>query len=91
MNYRFQNGHLRVVEYLVRQLPVNSVDMVDGAGKTALAVAAEEGHVQIVKLLAQHKADVKKPSSNGETPLLLAARNGHMEVVAFLYERGGLV
>ena len=43
---------------------------------------------QIVKLLARHRADVKKPSSNGETPLLLAARNGHMEVVEFLYERG---
>ena len=46
--------------------------------------------LQIVKLLARHRADLKKPSSNGETPLLLAARNGHMEVVEFLYERGVL-
>ena len=90
MNYLFQNGHLAVVEYLVRQLPVDSIDMVDGSGKTAMAVAAEGGHVEIVKLLEQHRADVKRPSNNGETPLLLAARNGHMEVVAFLYERGTL-
>ena len=68
-----------MVEYLVRQLAVNSVNMVDGSGKTAMAVAAEEGHVEIVKLLENHRADVKRPSSNGETPLLLAARNGHFE------------
>ena len=80
-----------MVEYLVRQLSVDSIDMVDGTGKTSVAVAAEEGHVEIVKLLAKHRADLKKPSSNRETPLLLAARNGHMEVVAFLYERGSLV
>ena len=43
----FQNGHPEVVEYLARQLSVGSIDNVDGGdGKTAVAVAAEGGHLQ---------------------------------------------
>ena len=44
-----------MVEYLVRQLPTDGVDRADSSGKTALAVAAEEGHLDIIRLLTDNK------------------------------------
>ena len=62
------------------------VDKVDDKGCTPLIMAAQNGHMEVVRFLVEEgKADVDKATTDdGSTPLLLAAQKGHTEVVRFL-------
>lgn len=51
---------------------------------TPLMEAASAGHVEIVRLLLQHKAEINAQSSSGNTPLMYACGGGHLEVVKVL-------
>ena len=53
---------------------------------TPLMEAASSGHLEIVKLLISHGADVNAQSSSGNTPLMYACASGHAEVVRALLE-----
>jgi len=55
-------------------------------GWTPLNWAADEGHVDVVRLLLEKGADVAVANSNGWTPLNLAASNGYIDVVRLLLE-----
>jgi len=55
-------------------------------GRTPLALAAQGGHVGVMKLLVARGADVDKPGKYGSTPLYLAAQEGHLEAVEVLLE-----
>ncbi|KAG9401267.1 hypothetical protein AC1031_010026 [Aphanomyces cochlioides] len=57
-----------------------AVDLVCVNGKTALHVASENGHHEIVKLLVR-KANVNLQDNDGCVALHLAAGNGHLQVV----------
>ena len=51
-------------------------------GLTALCVAAERGHIEILDaLLGQPRVDPVLCGENGWTPLMWAARNGHVRCV----------
>jgi ankyrin repeat protein len=56
--------------------------------KTALLLAADEGHADVVQVLLNRKADVNTRNRNGQTPLMLAAAGGHLEVVRALLAHG---
>ena len=58
---------------------------------TPLMEAASVGHVDIVKLLLAHGADVNAQSSSGNTPLMYACAGGHEAVVKALLEGGSNV
>lgn len=62
----------------------------DNAGNTALHEAALNGHLDIVKLLVNHGADVNVQSYEmfKDTPLIDASANAHLPVVEFLLEHG---
>jgi hypothetical protein len=47
-----------------------------------------EGHVDVVRLLLEHRADPNAKDKFGWTPLHLAASGGHVNVVRLLLERG---
>jgi hypothetical protein len=66
----------------------SSADSKDGAGRTPLSYAAENGHEAVVRLLVERE-DVEADSEDrlGRTPLSSAARNGHEAVVRLLVER----
>ncbi|MCX6849808.1 MAG: ankyrin repeat domain-containing protein [Verrucomicrobia bacterium] len=51
-----------------------------------LCTAARAGHLEIVKLLVQHGADVN--GSGGPKPLVSACYGGHHEVAKFLLQQG---
>ncbi|KAF3903899.1 Ankyrin-3 [Dactylellina cionopaga] len=59
---------------------------VDKDGKTALHIASEKGHNQLVELLLGCGAAMDIQDSMEQTPLHLAAQNGHIAVATQLME-----
>lgn len=81
-----QQGHLDVVEYLVKRNV--AVDMQDGTGETALTKAVRAGKLDVVKyLLKEGKANAKVRNYQGETALSIAVFYHLVGIVkALLYE-----
>ena len=57
------------------------VDAKGQDGYTALQYSCRYGHVDRVRTLVKHKANVNAKTDSGDTPLTLAARNKHDNVV----------
>ena len=57
-----------------------------GYGESPLHCAAFGGHVEIVRLLCDHGADIEAQDNGGWRPLQYAAINGHISVVKELVE-----
>ncbi|TFK21252.1 hypothetical protein FA15DRAFT_672753 [Coprinopsis marcescibilis] len=56
-------------------------------GRTALALAAANGHVETVQLLIQVTGiDIRCPDNRGWSPLIWASAQGHVQVVNLLLE-----
>ncbi|KAF2135963.1 uncharacterized protein K452DRAFT_322730 [Aplosporella prunicola CBS 121167] len=55
---------------------------------TPLNSAANNGHLETVKLLLEKGADLSVSNNDGWTPLNSAADSGHLEIVKFLLEKG---
>ena len=54
---------------------------------TALMVAAQEGHIEVVTLLANRGSDLEARTTDGHNALLSASAGGHLAVVQLLVER----
>ena len=59
----------------------------DQNGMTALMLAAEKGHTEIVKTFIMLKANTKVTNKTGETALDIAKANGHTYIVKLLATR----
>jgi ankyrin repeat protein len=58
-------------------------------GATALAYAADKGHVEVVRLLLERGADANvKDTFYGEVPIGWACTKGHTEVIKLLLDKG---
>ena len=55
-------------------------------GCTPLYGASQEGHVDVVKLILDHGADINKAPNDGVNPLDIASQRGHEEIVRMLKE-----
>ena len=60
----------------------------DGTGTTGLMLASGFGHVKVVQLLLDRRANVNKVDEEGVTPLMRAAQEGHVPVVKLLLQHG---
>lgn len=57
-------------------------------GATSLFLAAQEGHVTVIRQLLSSGAKVNQAREDGTAPLWMAAQMGHSEVVKVLLLRG---
>jgi ankyrin repeat protein len=80
-------GFGEMVAFLLKKKRV-SVDVRDLTGATALYLAAQAGHLDVVKKLLVFGACVDWPDKFGQTPLHVASANGHQEVVEILLKNG---
>ena len=67
------------------------VEVKSQCGWAALHQAAENGRIEVARLLIERGTKVNVKSQKGWTALHLAAENGHIEMVKFLIERGAEV
>ena len=65
-----------------------AVNVQDREGSTYLMEAAELGHVNVLNVLLDFKADPDLQDTTGKTALMKAAMNNHPGVVKILVERG---
>jgi len=74
-----KENNLNDVNRLIREGV--DVNVVGAYGRTALWVAAWDGHVECAAALINAKADVNKANENGSTPLHQASISGPLECV----------
>lgn len=63
-----------------------NVHQAHGSGYTALCEACHHGHVDIVKLFIERRANIEIGSKSGYSALSVAAANGQGDVVKVLAE-----
>ena len=63
------------------------VDTPNKNGVTPHFMAAQKGHIEVVRFLVDAKADLNT-AWNGKTPLANALQKGHGEVAALLHAAG---
>ena len=78
----------RVQELIGRGADVSEEGETDGCVQSSLMIAARNGHVEVVRMLAEAQANVDQPTDKGATPLFVAAKEGHVEVARLLVDSG---
>ncbi|MDH3638911.1 MAG: ankyrin repeat domain-containing protein [Gammaproteobacteria bacterium] len=76
---------------LHRKSEHTQADVTQSNGKTALMLAAKDGHLERVKALLTAHADVNSANKNGGTPLMYAALGGNVEIVGMFLDRGAKI
>ncbi|XP_076108739.1 uncharacterized protein LOC143076758 [Mytilus galloprovincialis] len=56
-------------------------------GASSLSFACQNGHVKVVEMLINNKADIYKCVDDGASPLFIACHNGHTKVVQILINK----
>ncbi|KAI9720499.1 MAG: hypothetical protein M1828_005670 [Chrysothrix sp. TS-e1954] len=79
-------GSLRIVQALFKHRPGLEVSPKDDRGQTPIALAAANGHTEIVMMLME-KSEVPDTDMDGESPLHRAAANGHTATVRVLIRK----
>jgi serine/threonine-protein phosphatase 6 regulatory ankyrin repeat subunit B len=80
-----QNGHLKVVELLLKQQADPNIQTKNGY--TALMSASQNGHLKVVELLLKQQANPNIQTKDGCTALMYASQNGHLKVVELLLKQ----
>lgn len=77
-----------LLELLPRILAGEGVDCTLYSRDTALHVACEFNHRELIHWMVENGAKVNRQRSYGDTPLHIAARSGNLETVRYLLEHG---
>ena len=76
-----------IVSLLIKTKDIN-IDLQDMNGNTALMIASEDGHIDIVNSLIEATADVNLQDINKETALIKASEYGYIDIVNALIKAG---
>lgn len=79
------------VERTIAVLSSGSIDIdggYDDVGRNTLMVAAEEGHMRVVRVLLRHGANVSVANDNGVTALHISIGCRHLAVSKVLIQAG---
>ncbi|GBO07023.1 Ankyrin-1 [Araneus ventricosus] len=79
------HGKLEIVKMLSELERVSIHDKAND-GFSLLHIAAQFGHLNIMKHLIQKGADIKSENDAGSKPIHVAAREGHKDIVQFLID-----
>ncbi len=80
------DGDLNRLSKLLQKM---NADAVDTSGYSSLHYASRAGHLEVVKYLVAHGANVNfSTRSNQSSPLHRACQQGHLLVVKFLLQNG---
>lgn len=86
------NGFTDMIKTLIQAAPRCDIDKSGPNQSTALSLACQKGHTDIVRELLAAGCDCNKTSSLGTntdvSALHLASQNGHVDIVKLLLERG---
>jgi ankyrin repeat protein len=63
-----------------------NVNLVNASKWSALHYAAQNGSLDCVKLLIEHRAEIDATTNKNETALFMATKHNHPDIVAFLAE-----
>ena len=77
-----RGGHAHVCEYLIKEQYAN----LDPRPTTPLIVAAMHNHTEVIKVLLQHKANIRAYDLDGGHAAYYAARAGHLDALKMLVE-----
>jgi ankyrin repeat protein len=79
-------GHAEIVQMLLTRTQSLHKDCVSGSGKTPLMYAAQYNHLPVIRVLAEHSADVNFTNTKNEglTALHYAVMSGNKETVTEL-------
>lgn len=82
-------GHTQAVSHLLAKHP----DKVDGrsSGKTCLQVACHQGHMDIVRLLLEHKASLEIADDDGDVALHYSAFGNQPEIMELLLRKSASI
>ena len=83
MHIAAENGDSRLVQFILLKFE-NSCHQKDINGYIPIHRAAQNGHLEVVKTLANFTENPNVTNFDGLTPIHLAAMNGHTEVVKYL-------
>lgn len=90
--YAVNQGHLALARYLIEEGKVNVNQRISQPGffKSFLSRSANQGNLEMVKLLVKAGADLNCPSFQRmvESPLCIAAARNHAAIVHYLNEMG---
>uniref|UniRef100_A0A915IM60 Ankyrin repeat domain-containing protein 50 n=1 Tax=Romanomermis culicivorax TaxID=13658 RepID=A0A915IM60_ROMCU len=78
-------GQKPAIELLLGSSTVD-IDIRTSEGATAICIAAQQGHEELVKLLLQHHASIDIADDYGRTPVIVAKRSGHDNICQTLLD-----
>ncbi|KAF7691391.1 hypothetical protein HF521_011688 [Silurus meridionalis] len=95
IHYCARVGNTAVLQEMLHNVPSHclqlAINMLDKTGRSALLLAAEQGHTTVVELLLQNHARVDVFDKEGKSPLHLAAEQGHKDIADFLLSKKAVV
>jgi len=81
-------GDVETLRVLIPSLSLQEISRGDYDNRTPLHLAAEEGHIEAVKLLVDSGADINATDRWGGTPLQGSLKHNHTQIAKFLKKHG---